>query len=53
MREQRGTPMILLVSGASATQGRYLSHPRLGWLRTPRNGNSIARIVAGGPPVGV
>jgi len=40
--------MILLVSGASATQRRYLSHPHLGWLRTPRNRNSIATIVAAG-----
>lgn len=42
--------MILLVSGASATSGRYLGHPRLGWLKTPSNGNSIATICAAGVP---
>lgn len=40
--------MILLVSGATASRRRYLGHPRLGWLRTPRNGNSVAGIVASG-----
>lgn len=42
--------MILLVSGASASQRRYLGHPRLGWLKTPSNRNSIATIVEAGVP---
>lgn len=42
--------MILLVSGASATHGRYLAEKRLGWLRTPRSGNSIQRIVEASVP---
>jgi hypothetical protein len=42
--------MLLLVSGASATQRRYPGHPRLGWLRTPRNRNSIAGITESGVP---
>lgn len=42
--------MILLVSGASASQRRYLGHPRLGWLKTPSNRNSIQTILAAGVP---
>jgi hypothetical protein len=40
--------MILLVSGATVSAGRYIGHPHVGWLRTPRNGNAIPAIVASG-----
>lgn len=36
--------MILMVSGATASASRYLGHPRLGWLKTPSNRNSIRSI---------
>jgi hypothetical protein len=39
--------MMLLVSGAPT---HYWQHPRVGILRTPRNGNSMATIVASGKP---
>jgi len=42
--------MVLLVSGATVSGRRYLSHPSFGWLKTPANGNSIATIVAAGVP---
>lgn len=40
--------MLLLVSGASASQRRYLGHPHMGWLKTPSNRNSIATIIESG-----
>ena len=42
--------MILLVSGASASQRRYLGHPHMGWLKTPSNRNSVQSIVEAGVP---
>lgn len=42
--------MLLLVSGATVSGGRYLSHPSFGWLKTPANGNSITTIIAAGVP---
>ena len=39
--------MILLISGAPP---HYWQHPRVGILRTPRNGTSLAVIVASGKP---
>lgn len=42
--------MVLLVSGATVSGGRYLDHPRFGWLKTPANGSSVETIVAAGVP---
>lgn len=44
--------MMLLVSGATKTMRRLSGDPRLGVLRTPRSGNSIAAIAASGMRVG-
>lgn len=40
--------MILLVSGATVSGGRYLEHPRFGRLKTPANGNSVQSILESG-----
>lgn len=42
--------MILLVSGATATTRRFPGHQHLGWLLTPRNGNSLLAVRAAGVP---
>ena len=42
--------MLLLVSGATVSGGRYLAHPSFGWLKTPANGNSVKAIIAAGVP---
>ena len=42
--------MLLLVSGATVSGGRYLTHPNFGRLKTPANGNSITTIIAAGVP---
>ena len=42
--------MLLLVSGATVSGGRYLTHPSFGWLKTPANGNSVKAIIAAGVP---
>lgn len=41
--------MILFMSGASAARRKW-SDPRLGWLLTPSNGNSIAAVLDAGVP---
>lgn len=41
--------MILFMSGASAAW-RRLPDPRLGWLLTPRNGNSTKAVIDAGVP---
>ena len=42
--------MVLLVSGATCSDRRYLTHPRFGWLKTPANGNSVETITAANVP---
>jgi len=42
--------MRLLVSGATASNRRYLDHPYIGWLKTPSNRNSITSIVRADVP---
>jgi hypothetical protein len=40
--------VVILVSGATKTFRRYQGHPSFGHLKTPRNGNCVAAIVATG-----